>query len=122
MANHKSSILTYQKQDMQLRKYKSILKNFFNACIRFAAGLTRPSKAINTHLLQERGETCACLIVRPATAADIHRLADLHVRAWNETYTNVKHPPTYYVREYQWRQQFVADDDNWFCFVVENKR
>jgi len=51
---------------------------------------------------------------------DLPALAALHVRAWNETYPHVKNPPTYELRERQWREQFAVTDGSWFCFVVEN--
>ena len=55
-------------------------------------------------------------------ATDIPRLAALHVKTWNETYFRVKNPPSYEVREGQWREQFAKDDGSWFCFVAENQR
>ena len=59
------------------------------------------------------------LAIREATADDIPALARLHVVTWNDTYPGVRSPPTYEVRERQWREAFAADDGSWFCFVVE---
>ncbi|HEX3448001.1 MAG TPA: hypothetical protein VHS97_07085, partial [Isosphaeraceae bacterium] len=95
-------------------------KNLINAIARFLLGLKRPSKAANSRLLRERGETLSSFIIREATSEDIPALAALHVKAWNETYWNVKHPPSYGLREHQWRDQFQKTDGNWFCFLVED--
>lgn len=96
------------------------MKNFINAILRFWNGLNRPSKATNLRKLRERGETPDSFIIREATAADVPALAELHVKTWVETYPHVKQPPTFYVREYQWREQFNSPDNNWFCLVVQN--
>lgn len=69
------------------------MKNLINAIARLLLGLKRPSKATNTRLLRERGETLSSFIIREATSADIPALAALHVKTWNETYWYVKHPP-----------------------------
>ncbi|HEX5725578.1 MAG TPA: GNAT family N-acetyltransferase [Longimicrobiaceae bacterium] len=58
------------------------------------------------------------LVIREATAADLPALVRLHVTTWNDTYPGVRSPPTYEVREGQWRAAFAANDDSWFCFVV----
>jgi L-amino acid N-acyltransferase YncA len=99
-----------------------MLKNFVNAIARFGFGLGRPSKAANTRLLRERGESLESLMIREAKAEDIPALAALHVKTWNETYWNVRNPPTYSIRERQWREQFQVTDGSWFCFVVENRK
>ena len=44
------------------------------------------------------------LTIREATAADIPALARLHVTTWNDTYPGVRSPPTYELRERQWRE------------------
>jgi L-amino acid N-acyltransferase YncA len=62
------------------------------------------------------------LDIREATSDDIPRLAALHVKTWTETYPLTLQPPTYQLRERQWRQQFEQADGSWFCFVVENVR
>jgi GNAT superfamily N-acetyltransferase len=98
------------------------MKNFINTVVRFLNGLKRPSKLTNTRLLRERGETLESFIIREATAEDIPALTVLHVKTWGDTYWNVRHPPTYKIREYQWREQFKVTDGSWFCFVVENQR
>jgi len=105
-----------------VQKVKSRLKNLANAILRFFVGFQRPSKAANMRLLRERGERVETLRIREATAADVPRLAALHVKTWNETYSGVKNPPSYELREGQWREQFAKDDGSWFCFVVENER
>ena len=96
------------------------MKNFINAFIRFIKGFERPSKATNLRRLKERGEALDSFIIREATAEDVPALAELHVKTWNETYPGVKHPPTFYVREYQWREQFNSTNKHWFCLVVQN--
>src|SRR5689334_22163784 len=59
-------------------------------------------------------------IFREATAADVSPLAQLHVRAFNETHAPLlMNGPSYEVREYQWREAFRAADGSWFCFVIE---
>jgi GNAT superfamily N-acetyltransferase len=59
-------------------------------------------------------------IIREATPADIPKLANLHVITWADTYPHVKKPPTFEIREWQWKEQFRKKDDSWFCFVMEN--
>lgn len=61
-------------------------------------------------------------MIREATPGDIPELAALHVKTWSETYWTVTNPPTYQIRERQWREQFKSTDGGWFCFVVENKK
>ena len=98
------------------------IKNYINACLRFWNGLRRPSKGTNERLLRERGESLESFIIREVNPGDLTRLAELHVKTWNETYGKVRHPPTYQIREHQWREQFKITDGSWFCFVVENSR
>jgi ribosomal protein S18 acetylase RimI-like enzyme len=98
------------------------MKNLINAIARFVFGLRRPSKAANTRLLRQRGESLESFLIREATPEDISVLAALHVKTWNETYWNVRNPPTYGIREQQWREQFKVMDASWFCFVVENRK
>ena len=97
------------------------MKNFLNALARFVFGLRRPSKAANTRLLHQRGETLQSFVIREATSEDIPALAALHVKTWSDTYWNVRNPPTYRIREQQWREQFKKSGERWFCFVVENQ-
>src|SRR5687767_12978109 len=97
------------------------MKNFINSILRFLLNLKRPSKAANRRRLRMRGETFKNFIFREATPEDIPALAALHVKTWNETYGKVKKPPTYEIREYQWREQFRQVDGSWFCFVIENR-
>jgi L-amino acid N-acyltransferase YncA len=97
-------------------------KNLRNAAVRFLFSFRRPSKATNARLLHQRGETLDALVIREATPEDIPAVAALHVKTWSDTYWNVRHPPTFLVRERQWREQFKKTDSNWFCFVVENQK
>jgi len=60
--------------------------------------------------------------IREATAADIPKLAQLHVITWAATYPEVQHPPTFEIREWQWKEQFHKNDNNWFCLVIENDK
>jgi ribosomal protein S18 acetylase RimI-like enzyme len=57
-------------------------------------------------------------IIREAIAADLPALADLHVKAFNETHGP---GPTYEIRERQWREAFGKADESWFCFVIESR-
>jgi ribosomal protein S18 acetylase RimI-like enzyme len=57
-------------------------------------------------------------IIREATAGDVPALADLHVKAFNETHGP---GPTYEIRERQWREAFKGTDGSWCCFVVEGQ-
>jgi len=59
--------------------------------------------------------------MREAVSADIPELAQLHVTTWNATYPDVRHKPTYEIREQQWRQAFEETNPNWFCLVIENQ-
>ena len=97
------------------------MKNLVNAIARFVFSLRRPSKAANLRLLRARGESLESFTIREAIPQDIPALAALHVQAWKETYWNVRNPPTYGIREQQWRAQFNVTDGSWFCFVVENR-
>ncbi|HZO88042.1 MAG TPA: GNAT family N-acetyltransferase [Chthonomonadaceae bacterium] len=60
-------------------------------------------------------------IIREAVASDIPALARLHVETWKATYPHVPNPPTYAIRERQWREAFAVTDGSWFCFVVEER-
>jgi L-amino acid N-acyltransferase YncA len=97
------------------------MKNVVNAITRFLRGFRLPSKTVNTRLLHERGETLQSLEIRDATLQDVPALAEIHVTTWAETYWPVANPPTYQVRERQWREQFAKNDGTWFCLVVENR-
>src|SRR4030095_15865507 len=83
--------------------------------------LKRPSKRANRKMLRKRGESLSSFTFREARIEDIPSLDALHVKTWAETYWTVLFPPTYEIRERQWKQQFLLTDRNWFCFVVENK-
>ena len=98
------------------------LKNTINAALRFMKGLQRPSKRANLRRMRERGDTMDSFTIREATVEDIAALAALHVKTWMETYPEVRQPPTFYIREYQWRQQFESADNNWFCYVVQDRQ
>ena len=59
--------------------------------------------------------------LRLATAHDVPALAALHVRTFDETHRGGRPGgPSYELREQQWREAFVSEDGNWFCFVVED--
>jgi len=97
-------------------------KNSIKKLIRFINNFKRPSKRTNSKLLQQRGKTMNSFIIREAIFQDLPALADLHVKTWNETYPNFRRPPTYEIREQQWREQFSIHDGNWFCFIIENSK
>ena len=80
----------------------------------------RPSKTQNVQRLQSRGESLSALTFRDATAEDIPRLAALHVRTWADTYPMVRRPPTFAIRESQWKEAFATADGSWFCVVIES--
>lgn len=96
------------------------MKHLLDTATRFLLNLKRPSKATNAGLLHARGEAIESLVIREATRDDLPALAALHVKTWSDTYPLVRQPPTYQIRERQWREQFEKDDGSWFCFVVEN--
>jgi len=96
------------------------MHNLRLAIARLILGLPRPSKVANARRLRRLGEKVELFIIREATIADIPALSTLHVKTWGETYWNIKHPPTYEIREYQWKEQFKVTDGSWFCFVIEN--
>ncbi len=87
---------------------------------RFLTSLRRPSKISTSNLLHQRAETHEPLIFRETIYSDLRALAALHVKTWNDTYPDVAQPPTYELRESQWRKTFETQDDSWFCFVIEN--
>jgi ribosomal protein S18 acetylase RimI-like enzyme len=68
-----------------------------------------------------RGPLLDSLIIREATPADIPALANLHVTTWAATYPGVESPPTFEIRERQWRDAFANTDRSWFCFVVQRQ-
>ena len=82
----------------------------------------RSGKRANRKLLEERGEDIDdSFIVREANEKDIEQLARLHVETWNDTYPMVKNPPTYAIREWQWKDVFSKPERNWFVYLVERK-
>ncbi len=89
---------------------------------RFIMDLPRPSKAANIRRLNKRGEMTESFIIREANEADIPALSALHVKTWAETYWLTLRPPTYRIREWQWREQFKKNNRSWFCSVIENNR
>jgi ribosomal protein S18 acetylase RimI-like enzyme len=58
------------------------------------------------------------LIFREATPNDIPELAELHVVTWAATYPHVPRPPTFEIRERQWRDAFAKLDGSWFCYLA----
>lgn len=58
------------------------------------------------------------LTLRDARAADIPLLAELHVRAFNQTHGP---GPNHSVRERQWRDKFRRPELLLFCVVIENQ-
>src|SRR5262245_9418970 len=101
---------------------RSYLKNLMNVIVRRAAGMRRPSKIANQRGLLSRGEILELFSVREVVPEDLRALAALHVKTWADTYPNVKQPPSYELRERQWRKQFEVTDGSWFCFVVTNPK
>lgn len=93
----------------------------FSAFTRLLRGFNSPSSAANERRRLQRGETLKSLTFREAIPEDITALAGLHVAAWNDTYPGVRHKPTLELREFQWEEAFSNADDNWFCYVIENK-
>src|SRR5438477_11272451 len=89
---------------------------------RFVMDLPRPSKSANLRRLRKRGEYAEKFVIREVTAEDIPALAALHVKAWAQTYWTVLRPPTFKIREWQWREQFKETDKPWFCFVIQNNK
>jgi ribosomal protein S18 acetylase RimI-like enzyme len=87
---------------------------------RAALAQLRPTKEQNLRRLHERGESLDTFRFRDATPADIPALAQLHVIAWSATYPGTLSPPTFAIREWQWRKAFTEENDgSWFCLVIE---
>jgi L-amino acid N-acyltransferase YncA len=99
---------------------KSYAKNLLNSIVRRVAGIRRTSKAANERGLRSRGECLESFTIREVVPADLSALAALHVKTWAQTYPSVREPPSYELRQRQWREQFQATDGSWFCFVVVN--
>jgi ribosomal protein S18 acetylase RimI-like enzyme len=60
------------------------------------------------------------LVLREATIADLHPLAELHVRTFNETHLGpFGSGPTYSTREWQWREKLSESDATNFVLVLE---
>lgn len=89
---------------------------------RFRNGLKRPSKNENARLLLQRNEDPSLFIFRDLTIDDVPAISRLHVKAWAETYWYVRKPPTYEIREWQWKEQLTIMDGSWFCIVIENQK
>lgn len=87
---------------------------------RFIMDIPRPSKATNMRRLKRLGENPESFIIREATEADVSPLAALHVKTWSQTYWTVLHPPSYRIREWQWKEQFKKNDGSWFCLLIDN--
>lgn len=90
--------------------------------VRWRRSRLRPTRAANARLFRERGETIDSLIFRAAVVSDIPLLAALHVTTWAATYPDVRRPPTFAIRERQWREAFAHRDGTWFCLVIENAK
>ncbi len=88
----------------------------------FAFALKSPSKKVNLRRLKKRGEAVDSFTIRDAVVADVAALSALHVKVFNQTHRLTKNPPTQELREFQWREQFEANIDNWFCLVIENTK
>jgi ribosomal protein S18 acetylase RimI-like enzyme len=58
------------------------------------------------------------VIFREATPEDVPELAALHVVTWAATYPRVARPPTFEIREPQWRDAFANHDGSWFCYLA----
>jgi GNAT superfamily N-acetyltransferase len=87
---------------------------------RYWANLRRPSPAANEQRLRERGESVDSLVIRDAIAADIPKLAELHVKTWNATYAPfAMKGPSVALRAMQWRDFFETNDPRSFVIVVE---
>lgn len=82
----------------------------------------RRTKAQNETLIRERGETPSQFVIRDVREDEIDALARLHVVTWAATYPEVLRPPTFAIRQWQWREAFAKLDGSWFCYVVENAR
>lgn len=87
--------------------------------VRYLLARRRPSKAVNVRLLRQRGESSSSFVFRDATAGDIPALAAVHVTAWSATYPFVRRPPSFSLREGQWREAFAQPEGTWFCIVIE---
>ena len=89
---------------------------------RFIMDIPRSSKSANIRRLSKQGEKAESFIIREATEADVPALSALHVKTWAQTYWLTLRPPTYKIREWQWREQFKKKDGSWFCLVIENSK
>jgi ribosomal protein S18 acetylase RimI-like enzyme len=69
-------------------------------------------------LVENKNDTA--FVIREVVEEGIPALAQLHVITWADTYKHHPSPPTYEIREYQWRTTFELNDGSWFCFVIEN--
>jgi len=86
------------------------------------AAKPRRTKEQNEVLMRERGETPSAFVVRDVRPDELDALARLHVVTWAATYPEVLRPPTFAIRQWQWREAFVKQDGSWFCHVVENAK
>jgi len=99
---------------------KGIIKNTVNRVLCSIRNLQRPPGKVSRQALEERGELLSDIVIRDAAAADIPKLAALHVKAWAETH-GAKRAPVFDMRERQWTGIFDNNDGSWFCLVLENK-
>ncbi len=100
----------------------SAMKPIFVSFSRYLQNLRRRSRQANLKLLEERGENPdTSFIIREATEKDIVPLSQLHVKTWSDTYPMVMKPPSFAIRERQWRELFSNKERNWFVYIIEKK-
>jgi ribosomal protein S18 acetylase RimI-like enzyme len=83
----------------------------------------RFSDAVTVNRRSEYREekTAMPAIIREWTIDDLPAVVHLHVETWKATYPEVTNPPTYEIRDRQWREAFKITDGSWFCFVAEDE-
>lgn len=59
-------------------------------------------------------------IIREPRSSDLQALARLHVETFIETHTEAAKPPTFEIREWQWRKWLQSPEVGSFSYVVED--
>jgi GNAT superfamily N-acetyltransferase len=114
-------ILARRLEDARARSLRAV-EPLLVPFVRRRRAKLRRSKEENLRALRDRNESSGSFVFRDAVKTDIPRLAALHVRTWAMTYPEVKRPPSFALRESQWKDAFEKDDGSWFCIVIENSQ
>ena len=88
--------------------------------MRFRTLIRRFARALSGPRMADPPIPVGDLVLREAIIADLHQLAELHVRTFNETHVGpFGSGPTFATREWQWREKLLEADATHFVLVLE---